>query len=298
MAQNSNRFLKEAQTFQKLTDSFTLANGLEIPNLGFGTWKMPNDEVGVRSVKKALEVGYRHIDTAAVYGNEEAVGQGMKESGVPREDIFLTTKLWNTEHGYEKTLKAFGESTKKLGTDYVDLYLIHWPNPVDFRDNWEEANAGSWRAFEELYEAGKVKSIGVSNFHRHHLKELEKTWNIVPMVNQIYICPGSFPTELVDYCVDKDILLESYSPLGHGEIFGIKEIQDLAKEVDRPIAQVVLRWHLQKGLLALPKSVHADYIEENAGIYDFELTPEQMRVIDKVGPDVCGARTNPDTIDY
>lgn len=298
MAQTLNRFQKEAKTFQKLTDSYTLANGVKIPNLGFGTWKMPNDEVGVRAVKKALEVGYRHIDTAAIYGNEEAVGQGMKESGIPREDIFLTTKLWNTEHGYEKTLKAFDESLKKLGTDYVDLYLIHWPNPVDYRDNWQEVNAGSWRAFEEIYKSGRAKAIGVSNFHPHHLKELEKTWTIVPMVNQIYICPGSFPTELVDLCLEKDILLESYSPLGHGEVFRIEALQKLAEELDRPVAQVVLRWHLQKGLLALPKSVHADFIEENAGIYDFTLSPEQMAIIDNVAPDACGERTDPDTIDF
>ncbi|MDO5738410.1 MAG: aldo/keto reductase [Eubacteriales bacterium] len=294
----NDQFVKEARNIEQLSDGFTLYNGVQIPVLGFGTWLMPNDDLGIASVRKALEAGYRHIDTAAVYKNEESVREGIRQSGVPREEIFLTTKLANPEHGYETSLKAFQASLERLGTDYVDLYLIHWPNPAKFRNCWEEANAETWRAFEELYEAGKIRAIGVSNFREHHLEALAKSWKIKPMVNQIHLCPGNLPASQVAYCLDREILIESYSPLGRGQILEIETLRELAETKAKTIPQIVLRWHLQKGFVALPKSVTPVYIKENAQIFDFVLSVDEMAVIDSVLEGSCGSPTDPDTTDF
>lgn len=211
-------------------NSYTLSNNVTIPELGFGTWQTPDGDVAVASVKKALEVGYRHIDTAQGYKNEASVGQAIKESGIPREELFLTTKLWNANHSYDLVMSSFEESLEKLQTDYIDLFLIHWPNPVAFRDNWQTANAETWRAFEELYQAGKIKAIGVSNFLPHHFEELKKTATIFPMVNQIFLAPGELQEEVVTYCQEHDVLLEAYSPLGTGKIFDVPEMKALAEK--------------------------------------------------------------------
>ena len=280
-----------------ITDVFTLNNGLEIPCVGFGTWQTPNDTVGYEAVLKALEVGYRHIDTAAVYGNEESVGRAIKDSGVAREEIFLTTKLWNGQHGYEATIEAFNESLERLGVDYVDLYLIHWPNPLKFRDHWQEANAGSWKAMEELYRAGKIKAIGVSNFRVHHLEALSQTATIQPAVNQIRLCPGDVPKDIIDYCREKSILLEGYSPLGTGKIFKVIEMKELAKKHSTTIAKVALKWSIQKGFLPLPKSVTPERIEANADFLSVELSPEDLAIIDGLDG-VCGYATDPDTTQW
>lgn len=277
----------------KITDVYKLSNNIEIPVVGFGTWQTPNDEVGYNAVKTALEVGYRHIDTASIYGNEVSVGKAIKDSGVKREDIFLTSKLWNDKHGYEETLEAFEESLDRLGTDYLDLYLIHWPNPLAFRDCWEQKNAGSWKAMEELYEAGKIKAIGISNFWIHHVEALLKTAKIVPMVNQIRICPGDLDTELIDYCTDKGILLEAYSPLGTGKAFGVKVLEDIADKYETTVAKVCLRWSLQHGFLPLPKSVTPSRIEDNTDLFGFDLSVEDMAQIDELD-DCCGKSTSPD----
>jgi diketogulonate reductase-like aldo/keto reductase len=265
--------------FSSLTDSYKLSNGVEIPCIGFGTWQTPDGSVAVSSVKAAIQAGYRHIDTAAIYGNEESVGKGIKESGVSRKELFITTKLWNTEHGYETTLKAFDLSLQKLGIDYLDLYLIHWPNPIKFRSNWQEANAGAWKAFEELYKAGKIRAIGVSNFHGRHLDALLKTAVVAPMVNQIRLCPGDTQDEVVEYSRKHNLLLEAYSPLGVGKIFDAPEIQAFAKKYNRSIAQVCIRWSLQRGYLPLPKSVTPARIAENAKIFDFEISAEDVEKI-------------------
>ena len=180
-------------------DVYVLSNGVEIPCIGFGTWQTPDGDVAREAVKSAIKAGYTHIDTAQAYGNEESVGQGIKESGVAREDLFITTKLWNMSHSYELCKRDFEESLKKLGLDYVDLYLIHWPNPITFRDHWQEANAETWKAMEELYKEGKIRAIGISNFRQHHIDELLKTAEIKPMVNQIRLCPGETQDELVEY---------------------------------------------------------------------------------------------------
>jgi len=278
---------------KKITDTYKLSNNLDIPIVGFGTWQTPNDEVGYNAVRSALELGYRHIDTASVYGNEESVGQAMRDSGIQRDEIFLTSKLWNDDHGYEATLKAFQQSLNRLGTDYLDLYLIHWPNPKAFRDCWEEMNAGSWKAMEELYEAGKIKAIGVSNFMIHHLEALSKTARIVPMVNQIRICPGDLNRELIQYCQDKNILLEAYSPLGTGKAFGVKALDDMATNYATTVAKVCLKWSLQHGFLPLPKSVTPSRIKENMDIFGFELSKEDMELLDELD-DCCGKAQSPD----
>ncbi|KPG69300.1 MULTISPECIES: aldo/keto reductase [unclassified Enterococcus] len=278
-------------------NNYTLSNNVTIPELGFGTWQTPNGEVAVDSVKKALAAGYRHIDTAQGYKNEASVGQAIKESGIPREEIFLTTKLWNGNHSYDLVMSSFAESLEKLQTDYVDLFLIHWPNPVAFRENWQTANAESWRAFEELYEAGKIKAIGVSNFLPHHLEELKKTATVFPMVNQIFLAPGELQPEVVQYCQAHDILLEAYSPLGTGKIFDVPEMKELAAKYNKTIAQIALRWSLQHGFLPLPKSVTPSRIEENLAVFDFELSPEDLQTIDQLDG-VVGKASNPDTTGF
>jgi diketogulonate reductase-like aldo/keto reductase len=282
---------------KSLTDTYTLHNGIEIPVVGFGTWQTPNDEIGYNAVLEALKVGYRHIDTAAAYKNEESVGRAIKDSGVKREDIFLTTKVWNGDHGYEATLKAFEESIKKLGTTYLDLYLIHWPNPLAFRDHWREANAGTWQAMEELYEAGKIKAIGISNFRPHHIDALLETAKIVPMVNQIRLCPGDIHHETVNYCVEKNILLEAYSPLGTGKVFEVKALQELAEKYKVSIAKLCLRWSLEKGFLPLPKSVTPERIASNADLFDFAISLEDVELM--AGLIGCaGEQRDPDTAPF
>lgn len=278
-------------------NSYTLSNNVTIPELGFGTWQTPNGEVAVDSVKKALAAGYRHIDTAQGYKNEASVGQAIKESGIPREEIFLTTKLWNGNHSYDLVMSSFAESLEKLQTDYVDLFLIHWPNPVAFRENWQMANAESWRAFEELYQSGKIKAIGVSNFLPHHLEELKKTATIFPMVNQIFLAPGELQPEVVQYCQEHNILLEAYSPLGTGKIFDVPEMKELAEKYDKTIAQIALRWSLQHGFLPLPKSVTPSRIEENLAVFDFELSSDDIKSIDQLDG-VVGKASNPDTTGF
>ncbi|MDQ6111199.1 aldo/keto reductase [Enterococcus gallinarum] len=278
-------------------NSYTLSNNVSIPELGFGTWQTPNGDVAVSAVKKALEVGYRHIDTAQGYKNEDSVGQAIKESGIPREEIFLTTKLWNENHSYDLVLSSFEESLKKLQTDYIDLFLIHWPNPVKFRDNWQSANAETWRAMEELYQAGKIKAIGVSNFLPHHFEELKKTATIFPIVNQIFLAPGELQKEVVSYCQEHNVLLEAYSPLGTGKIFDVPEMQELSDKYGKTIAQIAIRWSLQHGFLPLPKSVTPSRIEENLAVFDFELSDEDMQRIDQLDG-VVGKATNPDTTGF
>ena len=279
---------------KSLTDCYKLSNGVSIPCIGFGTWQTPNGEVATSSVLNAIEAGYRHIDTAQGYGNEESIGIAVKKSGIDRKDLFITSKLWNSEHGYEKTLAAFEGTMKKLDMDYLDLYLIHWPNPIDFRNNWEETNAGSWKAFEELYTAGRIRSIGISNFRKAHIETLLKTANISPMVNQIRLCPGDTQDEVVDYCLKKDMLLEAYSPLGIGKIFSVPEIQALAEKYDKSAAQICIRWSLERGYLPLPKSVTKSRIEENSKVFDFELDPSDVELIANLKGCV-GFSIDPDT---
>ncbi len=278
-------------------DTFRLANGVEIPCIGFGTWQTPEGETAVQAVRCAIEAGYIHIDTAQAYGNEASVGEAIRLSGVPREELFITTKLWNTKHSYDLTMSSFEESMDKLGLDYLDLFLIHWPNPIHFRDNWEQANAESWRAMEELVDAGRIRAIGVSNFLPHHLEALAKTARIVPQVNQIRLCPGDTADETVAYCRDHQILVEAYSPLGTGRIFDVPEMQAMAKKYGRSIAQICVRWSLQRGYLPLPKSVTPSRIKENLKVFDFTLSDEDVRLIADLKGCV-GYANDPDTTGF
>ena len=262
--------------------NYTLNNGLEIPVIGFGTWKMEEGKECIDAVSHALKSGYTHIDTAAVYKNEKSVGDAIKASNMNREDLFITTKVWNTDRGYEETKKALQTSLDKLQMDYVDLYLVHWPVPVDHKDNWEKINEETWRAMEEALEEGKVKAIGVSNFMPHHMDALLKTAKVKPVINQLYLNPSDAQEEIVNYNKELDILSEAYSPLGSGTIFSVEAIKDMAEKYNKSLAQIVLRWSIQKGFLPIPKSVTPKRIEENLNIFDFEITEEDMAILDKL----------------
>lgn len=248
-----------------------LSNGVKIPLVGFGTYKSGDDEDTSKAVKNALKLGYRMIDTASFYGNEIGIGKGIKESGIDREEIFLVTKLWNEDHGYESTIKAFNKSLKSLGVDYIDLYLIHWPNKL---------NAETWKAFEYLYSIGKVKAIGVCNFKINHLEELKKIATIMPMVNQVEMHPFSIKSEIISYCKENDIQVIAWSPISRGKIFSNDLMVNLSEKYNKTIAQVALRWHTQRGVIPIPKSSNESRIKENIEIFDFEISSEDIKKID------------------
>ncbi|MCL2709110.1 MAG: aldo/keto reductase [Defluviitaleaceae bacterium] len=261
---------------KSLKDTYTLCNGVKIPCVGFGTWQIPEGETVINPVKAALSSGYVHIDTAAAYGNETGVGEGIRQSGVDRKDLFIATKLPTGQHGYENTMATFKKSMERLGIETLDLYLVHWPNPINVRDHWRKALQETWRAFEELYEAGKIRAIGLCNSKPHHIEAVLETAKIAPMINQIHLCPGDPQTETVEYCKSKNILIEAYSPLGVGKIFEVPEVAKLAKKYGRTVAQVCIRWSLQQGYLPLPKSVTPSRIAENTQVFDFELENEDI----------------------
>lgn len=277
--------------------TYKLSNGVEIPCIGFGMWQTPDNEVGVNSVLSALKAGYTHIDTAQAYRNEDCVGKAIQQSGVNRDDIFITTKIWNDCHSYDLVMSSFTESLKNINTSYVDLLLIHWPNPAPFRDRWQEANAETWRAMEDLYKEGKVRAIGISNFRKKHIDALLETAEIKPMVNQIRLCPGETQDETVDYSRSQGMILEAYSPLGTGKIFDVPEMKVLAEKYGKSIAQICVRWSLQRGYLPLPKSVTPSRIEENLKVFDFELEESDVALI--AGLTGCvGLSGDPDTMPF
>lgn len=280
-----------------MNKNYTLNNGLEIPVVGFGTWQTPDGEVAELSVLTALKAGYTHIDTAAAYKNEESVGRAIKKSGLNREDLYITTKLANPSHTYEDAQQSIKDSLEKLDLDYIDLYLIHWPNPVTSRHEWKKRNADSWRAMEEAVDAGLIKSIGVSNFHPHHIDALLETARIKPAVNQILLNPSDMQEELVRYNKKHDILSEGYSPLGTGKIFEVESLKDLASKYNKTVAQVVIRWSLHHGFLPLPKSVTPERIVSNFDVYDFELSPEDIALIDGLNG-TAGSAIDPDTTNF
>ncbi|ASS87859.1 glyoxal reductase [Geobacillus lituanicus] len=266
-----------------LQDCATLHNGVKMPWVGLGVYKVKEGEEVRSAVRTALEIGYRHVDTAAFYENEEGVGQAIRESGIPREQVFVTTKVWNTDQGYETTLKAFDKSLKKLGFDYVDLYLVHWPVKGKYKE--------TYKALEKLYKDGYVRAIGVSNFQIHHLQDVLADCEIKPMVNQVEYHPRLTQKELQAFCRENGIQLEAWSPLMRGEILTEPTIVDIGRKYGKTPAQVVLRWDLQHGVVTIPKSVTPARIKENADIFDFSLTDEEMKQIDalnlnkRVGPD-------------
>ncbi len=272
-----------------LQSTTKLANGVEMPWFGLGVFKVEDGQQVIDSVKWAINAGYKSIDTAKIYENEEGVGQAIKEAGVTREDLFITTKVWNADQGYESTLEAFETSLNKLGLDYLDLYLIHWPVEGKYKD--------TWRALEKLYKDGKVKAIGVSNFQIHHLEDLMKDAEIKPMVNQVELHPLLTQVELRDFCKKNDIQIEAWSPLAQGELLDNAVLKEIADKHGKSTAQVILRWDLQSEIVTIPKSIKEHRIVENASIFDFELSQEDMAKINelnknhRVGPD-------PDNFDF
>ena len=251
----------------------SLLNGIDIPKIGFGTYKLKGENETIDTIKYALKVGYRFIDTASFYGNEEWIGKAIKESKIKRENIFLATKVWNDSHGYDKAIDSFEKSMKKLDIDYLDLLLVHWPTKL---------NKETWRAFESLYELGKVRAIGVCNFKIGHLEELRKTAKIMPMVNQIEVHPCFSQKEIVNYCNNYKIQVIGWSPIMKGQLLEVPLMIDLAEKYNKTIAQIALRWHIQKGIIPIPKSSHYGRIADNIDIFNFELSEEDMIKIDKL----------------
>ena len=280
-------------------ETYLLNNGVKIPVLGFGTWKAKDGEEAYQATLAALKAGYRHIDTAAIYKNEESVGRAIKDSGIPREELFITTKLWNDNRTYEEAQEAFAQSMERLGLDYLDLYLIHWPNPKPLRENdaWKKRNAEVWRAMEDLYEAGKIRAIGVSNFLPHHLEALLETARIRPAVNQIRLAPGVYKTEAVNFCRESNILLEAWGPFGQGELFQNPDVQAVADKYGKTIAQIALAWSLQEGFLPLPKSVTPSRIASNLDCFDIELDAADLEVLKNISG-LAGGAPNPDEMDF
>ncbi len=272
---------------KSIQDTYTLSNGVKIPVMGLGVYKNVDETELETAIASALEYGYRHIDTAKVYKNEKGVGRAIKNSGVPREEIFVTTKVWNTDQGYENTLKAFDRSLEALDMDYIDLYLIHWPMPGTYVE--------TWKALEKLYKDGKVRAIGVSNFNPHHIQDLLDECEIKPMLNQVEYHPHLAQPELKTFCKAHDILLEAWSPLKRGRMFDEPVLVELSEKYSKTPAQIILRWDVETGVSTIPKSVSADRVKENGNIFDFELTSEEVEAItaldrhERVGKD-------PDTV--
>lgn len=266
-----------------LQGTCTLNNGIEMPYFGLGVWQSKDGQEVINAIHYALDAGYRAIDTAAIYQNEEGVGQAIAQSNIPREEIFITSKVWNADQRADNVLDAFEDTMDNLKLDYLDLYLIHWPVSGKYKD--------TWKVLEEIYASGRVKAIGVSNFLKHHLEDLLTQAEVIPMVNQMEFHPRLVQQDLIDYCQSHGIQYEAWSPLMQGKIFEVELLQQLAEKYGKSIAQIALRWNLQKGVVTIPKSVKKERIEANADIFDFEIAEEDMEAINgldqsqRVGPD-------------
>ncbi|MCS7460321.1 aldo/keto reductase [Paenibacillus doosanensis] len=261
---------------QHISDSTVLSNGVKMPWLGLGVWKTKNGDEVIQSVSAALKAGYRSIDTAAAYGNEDGVGAAIKQSGIARDELFITTKVWNSDQGFDSTLKAFDESRRKLGLDVVDLYLIHWPVKGKYKD--------TWRALEKLYKDGSVRAIGVSNFHVHHLEDVMAQSEVKPMVNQVELHPRLSQQKLRSFCRENGIQMEAWSPLMQGHL-DLPLLSELSAKYGKTPAQIILRWDLQNGVVVIPKSITESRIRENGNIFDFELSGDDMTKLDALNED-------------
>ncbi|WP_394371852.1 aldo/keto reductase [Salinicoccus roseus] len=270
-------------------DVYALKNGVEMPIIGLGVYKAEEGDQVKDAVLTAIEAGYRHIDTASFYGNEKGVGEAIRDSGVPRDALFITTKVWNDDLGYDETLKAFDVSMDNLGLDYLDLYLIHWPIEGKYTE--------SWKALEKLYDEGRVKAIGVSNFHRQHLEEVFSMCRVKPMVNQLEYHPHLAQKEMHDFCRKHDIQLEAWAPLKRGSLFEEPIIQALVEKHGKTPAQIILRWDIQNRVSTIPKSVTASRIQENIDVFDFELSDADMKKIDSLDSNQRMGK-NPDNFSF
>lgn len=256
----------------KIQSTKTLSNGIEMPRLGFGVYKLTDHDEALQAMEAAIHAGYRAIDTAALYNNEKEVGEAIRLSSVPREDFFITSKVWNHDQGYDETLRAFEVSLKKLDLQYLDLYLTHWPVIEKYQD--------TYRAIERLYDEKLIRATGVSNHHEHHLEKILANANVAPMVNQVECHPYLAQKELHAFCANHNIALTAWSPLGRGKVLTDESIIEIGQQYNKSAAQVILRWHLQNDVLVIPKSSNPQRIIENAAIFDFELTKEDMKKID------------------
>ena len=272
-----------------MADEYTLYNGVRVPAIGYGTY-LTDKAITEDCVLRALETGYRHIDTAAFYGNERETGNAVRRSGLRREEVFVTSKLWATDRGYKKALTAFDRTVSELGLGAPDLYLIHWPESPSRTPDWEKINLETWQALTELYEAGKVRAIGVSNFLPHHLDALIKT-KVPPMTNQIEFNPGVKQPETTAYCKEHGLLVEAWSPLGSGKLLQEPKLHAIAEKYGKSPAQLCLRWILQKGILPLPKSVTKERILQNTQLFDFCISSEDVQIMDSLS---CVGRTGSD----
>lgn len=276
----------------KITDingTVKLNNGVEMPYFGLGVFKVNDGDEVINSIHCALEAGYRHVDTAALYANEQGVGKAINEHSVHRDDVFVTSKVWNSDQDYESTLRAFDKTMAKLNFEYLDLYLVHWPVANKFKE--------TWRALEKIYRDGRVKAIGVSNFLQHHLEDLMGSAEIMPMVNQMEFHPRLVQQELIDFCHQNKIQYEAWSPFRMGEIFKVTELDEIAKKYNKTVAQLVLRWDLQKGVITIPKSAKKDRIIANADIFNFEISQDDIALIDALDrSERIGA--DPDNFDF
>ncbi len=273
----------ELKAITDLKGTFTLHNGVQMPYFGLGVYLSEDGKEVANAVNWALQEGYRHIDTASIYNNEAGVGEGIRQSGIDRQDVFVVSKVWNSDQGYESTLKAYEDSLNRLKLDYLDLYLVHWPVDGKFKE--------TWRAMEYLYREKRVRAIGVSNFMQHHLEDLLTDAETVPMVNQMEFHPYLVQQDLIDFCNKNTIQYEAWSPLMQGHVFEMEIMKEMARKYNKTIAQIVLRWDLQKGVVTIPKSSKKERIIANADIFDFELAPEDVKKLDELDR---GKRFGPD----